>query len=104
MEKILPDPLPEIVFGSKESTISRAISKAVKAEQLKKLASRIYTSNLHDTEEEIVARNRYLILGKLFPGAVLSHRTALEGGTPTNGCIFITYKYTKNVLLGSVNK
>jgi len=46
-----------------------------------------------------VARNLYLILSKLFPGAILSHRTALEGGPAKTGDIFLTYKYSRKVNL-----
>lgn len=97
MEKILPQ--TEIVFASKKSAISKAISRNVRNKQLRKLAPRIYTSNMRDPKKYILANNLYLILGFLFPNAVLSHRTALEGGVPADGNIILTYKYTKNIKL-----
>jgi hypothetical protein len=99
MENILQDDLPEIVLGASSSTISRAISKAVKVNKLKKIGPRLYTSNLSDSPEVIVARNRYFILGKMFPGAVISFRTALEGAPTKDGEITFTYKYTKKIKL-----
>lgn len=99
MEKILLEPLPEIVFGSSQPAISRAIRTAIKEGKIRKLSGRIYTSNLKDSFESIVARNRYLILGQLFPNAVLSHRTALEGGPTLENTIFLTYRYTKKFQL-----
>lgn len=99
MEKILQSPLPEIVLGSHDSKISRAISHAVKAKKLRKIAPRIYTSNLSDSPETIVNRNRYFILGKIFPKAIISHRSALEGGSTKDGTLFLTYKYTKKIHL-----
>ncbi len=91
--------LPEIVFGSSEKKISQRISRAVKSGRLKKLLPRIYTSNLSDFPEKIIKRNLYLILGKMFPKAILSHRTAIEGKPAEGNTIFLTYKYTKKVTL-----
>ncbi|MFC1498488.1 Fic family protein [Verrucomicrobiota bacterium] len=91
--------LPEIVFGSSNKAESQRISRGIRAGDLRKLIPRIYTSNLVDSNETIVKRNLYPILGKLFPGALLSHRSALEGGPTETGHIFLTYKYSKRVCL-----
>lgn len=99
MEKTLPSPLPEIVFGSADTTLSKAIGRAVKAGKLRKLIKRVYTSNMQDSLEDIVARNRYFILSKLFPNAVLSYRTAFEISPTKNGVLFLTYRYTKKISL-----
>lgn len=93
---------PEIVFGSSDSRISEAISRRVKTGELRKLASRIYTPNLTDDPEAIIRRNLYVILGQLYPGAVISHRSALEGGLTANNTLFLTYKYTRKAALPGV--
>jgi hypothetical protein len=90
---------PEIVFGSKDSRQSQAISRAVKAGILKKIAPRLYTSNLNDTPATIIARNCYHILSELYPHAIISHRSAFEGGVSKDNVIVLTYKYNKNILL-----
>ena len=90
---------PEVLFSSSDPKVSQALHRGVKAGQLIKLATRVYTSNLKDTPENIVKRNLYHILGNLFPGAVLSHRTALEGGPSAEGLIVLSYKYSKPYLL-----
>lgn len=46
MENILKEPLPEIVFGSSEPAASQGIRRAIHAGKLRKIAPRIYTSNL----------------------------------------------------------
>ena len=91
--------LPEIVFASADKAESQRISRWVRSGTLRRLVPRIYTSNKKDSDEAIVTRNLYLILTKLFPGAVLSHRTALEGGPAKTGDLFLTYKYSRKVNL-----
>jgi len=105
MEKI-SQKSSEIIFGSSDSRISEAISRRVKSGQLRKLAGRIYTPNLDDDPEAIIRRNLYVILGQFYPGAVISHRSALEGGLVDNNrgnnALFLTYKYTRKVALPGV--
>lgn len=98
MKKISHSTYPEIVFGSSDSKVSQAIRRAVKKGTLKKIAPRLYTSNLKDNPSQIVKRNLYHILAEYFPGALLSHRTALVGG-PVEGVINLTYKYSKKLHL-----
>lgn len=93
----------EIVFGSSDTRVSEAISRRVKSGELRKLAGRIYTPNLADEPEAIIRRNLYVILGQLYPGAVISHRSALEGGLTENNTLFLTYKYTRKVALPGVS-
>jgi hypothetical protein len=92
----------EIVFGSAESKVSTAISRNVKAGRLRRIAPKLYTTNLIDPPESIVRRNLYRILGRYYPGAVVSHRSALEGGLSRDGTLFLTYKYTKRASLPGV--
>jgi len=95
--------LPEIVFGSSNKALSQRVSRWVKSGLLRKLAPRVYTSNFKDSDGIIVSRNLYLILGKLFPGALLSHRTALEGGPTEDRNIFLTYKYSRKIDLSGIS-
>ena len=90
---------PEIVFSSSDKKESREISKLVKEGKLKKIAPRIYTSNFIDSDISIIKRNLFYILGKLYPGALLSYRSAFEFKPAEDGSIFLTYKYSKNVSL-----
>ena len=99
MEKYLPLHLQEIIFGSSDSSISKKISKLEREGKLRKLAPRLYTGNLEDEPEKIISRNLFSVLGHLYPGAVLSHRSALEFKPTSTGQIFLTYKYTKKTKL-----
>lgn len=94
--------MQEIVFGSAKPKESVAISREVKAGTLRRIAPKLYTRNLKDTPEAIVQRNLYLILGQYFNGAVISHRSALEGGLGRDGVLFLSYKYTRKVTLPGV--
>lgn len=102
MENIFPSPLPEVVFASSDNKASKQISRLEKKGKLRKIAPRIYSPNFDDTEENIISRNLFLILGKLYPGALLSHRSALEFKPTAAGHVFITYSYTKKIQLPGI--
>ena len=102
MENILPINLQEIILGSPNSKISKQISKLLKEGKIRKIAPRIYSSNLTQPVEEIIRRNLFQILGNLYPNAILSHRSAFEFEPTKNGQIFISYSYTKKVNLPGI--
>lgn len=102
MENILPIRLQEVVFSSSDSKLSKQISKLSAAGKLRKIATRIYSPNFTDSAEIIIRRNLFAILGKLYPGSVLSHRSALEFQPTSAGHIFLTYTYTKKINLPGV--
>ena len=103
MENILPIHLQEVVFSSSDSKFRKQISKLEKAGKLKKIAARIYSPNFSDSPETIVRRNLFTILGKLYPGSLLSHRSALEFKPTSADHIFITFTYTKKISLPGIS-
>ena len=102
MENILPNQLQEVIFSSSDPKYSRQISRLEKAGKLKKIAPRIFTPNLSDPPEVIIRRNLFTILGHLYPGAVLSHRSALEFQPTSTGHVFLTYTYTRKINLPGI--
>jgi len=102
MENILSIHLQEIIFSSSDQKISKQISKLEKNGKIRKIAQRIYSSNLIDLPEAIIRRNLFIVLGKLYPGAILSHRSAFEFEPTNEGHIFLTYSYTKKVNLAGI--
>ncbi|TVZ49891.1 Fic/DOC family protein [Olleya sp. Hel_I_94] len=102
MEKNIPIHLQEIIFSSSDSATSQQISKLEKEGTIRKLANRVYTSNLEDTPEDITRRNLFHILGHLYPGALLSHRSAFEFAPTATGQIFLTYTYTRKAQLPGI--
>lgn len=102
MENILPIHLQEIIFGSPDPRTSKQISRLLKEGKIRKIAPRLYASNLTEPIEGIVRRNLFHILGKLYPGALLSHRSAFEFQPTKSGQIFLTYTYTKKISLPGI--
>ncbi|NNN06343.1 MAG: cell filamentation protein Fic, partial [Elusimicrobia bacterium] len=74
----------------------------MRAGKARKIAPRIYTTNLTDSPERIIRDNLYPILSRLFPGTVLSHRTALEGKPTKDWDVFLTGPYPRKVVLPGV--
>ena len=91
MDKNIPLHLQEIIFSSSDPVISRAISALLKEKRIKRIAPRVYTPNFKDEESEIIRRNLFTIIGTLFSGAMLSHRSAFEFKPTSTGDIFLTY-------------
>jgi hypothetical protein len=102
VENILPIHLQEIIFSSSDTGISKQISRLVKNGRIRKIAPRVYSSNLTEPAEVIIRRNLFLILGRLYPGALLSHRSAFEFEPTAAGHIFLTYTYTKRINLPGI--
>jgi Fic/DOC family len=102
MENNIPIHLQEIIFATSDIALNRQLSKLEGEGQIKKIAPRIYTSNFNESEEIIIRRNIFTILGKLYPGAVVSHRSALEFKPTSANQIFVTYTYTKKIELPGI--
>jgi fido (protein-threonine AMPylation protein) len=94
--------LPELVFAGDDPKSRKQIHKWQKEGLIKKIAPRIYTTNFEEEPSEVIARKILHILGALYPGSVLSHRSAFEFKPTRAGNIFVTYGYTKKVKLPGV--
>ena len=82
-----------------ESDTSREVSQMVKQGIIRKIGPRLYTRNMSEPVEVIVARNRWQIVGMLAPGGVIGFRTALENQPAADGSVFISYNYKKTTEL-----
>ncbi|MCD8386947.1 MAG: hypothetical protein LUD17_08655 [Bacteroidales bacterium] len=80
----------EILFGSSDPEVSRSIASLVAKGKIRKLGPKIYTTNLIDEPANIIRRNLIDILGKRYPGAVISHRSAHEMRPTSKGEFFLT--------------
>ena len=102
MEKNRSIALKEVVFGTSDKTLSKQITREERKGTLRKIAPKIYTTNLEDDPATIVNRNLFFILANQYPDAVLSHRSALEFRPTSTGDIFLTYKYTRKSRLPGI--
>ncbi|MDE5612992.1 MAG: Fic family protein [Odoribacter sp.] len=91
------DTRKEIIFGSSDANVSRELTKKEKNGELRKVAPRIYTSNLVDSLENIVRRNLIDILVYRYPNALISHRSAKEMRPTATGDFFLTNSTTRRV-------
>ena len=87
----------EIVFASSDSAESQRISELERQGKLRKIAPRLYTTNLKDSPEHIVRRNLIEILVWRFPDAVISHRSAYEMRPTASGDIFLTSTQNRRI-------
>ena len=92
----------EVIIASSDASTSSLIKKLKSEGKLVKIAPKVFTTNLNDTANNIVRRNLFYILGKLYPEAILSHRTAFECKPTADGDVYLTYKYTKKIALPGI--
>ena len=102
MENFVPNHLQEVIYSSRDKKVRKQIAILESTGKIKKIAPRIFTSNFIDTDEVIIKRNIFSLLGNLYPGALLSHRSAIEFKPTTTGQIFVTYTYTKKIELPGI--
>ncbi len=94
--------LSEILMATSEKKFSVERTVMIKRGTLRKIAPKVYTTNMEEAPETIIRRNLFFILGRLYPHAILSHRTAFELKPTAEGDIYLTYMYTKRVELPSI--
>ena len=82
--------LSEIVFRSADPKVARRLNRLVDEGELRKLLPRVYTNNLTDAPERIVRRNLWTLIGKLYPGSLISHRTAIEFQPSPQAVVYLT--------------
>lgn len=102
MEKKIPIHFQPVIFSSSNQLLSRQISKWEKEGKIRKIAPRIYTPNFEEPAADIISKNILTIIGTLYPGSLLSHRSAFEYRPTKAGHIFVTYSYTKKVSLPGI--
>ena len=94
--------LPEVIFSTSDKNLSKQIKKLEKEGVIRKIATRVYTPNLTEPPERIIRKNYLAIVSALYPGALLSHRSAMEIQPTKNNNIYLTYSYTKNIKLPGI--
>jgi hypothetical protein len=100
MPKNLTDKWPEVFVS--DSTTTLEVSKALKQGNLRKLASRLYTSNLTDAPEAIVKRHLWTIVAGYFPNALIADRTALENAPAPDGSVCLITEEGQDISLPGI--
>ncbi|WP_419918477.1 Fic family protein [Candidatus Poriferisocius sp.] len=82
---------PRTVFYDDDEGVASAptLRRAVAEGRLRRLAPRLYTADLVSDPADIVVENRWYILGRLLPGAVVVDRSAAEGGKVVDGLLHV---------------
>jgi hypothetical protein len=88
---------PEVIVSNE--AVKRTIHNMVVSGHLRKIGSRLYTTNFKDSPENIVKRHLWQIVGQFFPAAILAYRTAIETKPDSDGNIYITSNKTRKVQL-----
>jgi hypothetical protein len=92
--------LPEVFLSTREN--SRQVSNWRARGFVRKIAPRLYTTNLEDAPETLIRRHLLPVLSLLFPNTILSHRSALEAKASPEGTITLTGAYPRIVRLPGV--
>lgn len=80
-----------LMFGTPSSAKANALASMIKKGQARKLASRLYTTDLTSSPEDIVRDGLPEIIRHFYPGAVVSYRSAIEAKPSPAGTYHITY-------------
>jgi len=92
--------LPEVFVSDRAG--ARAIGRMIRAGTARKIGPRLYTRNMRDAPEAVVASSLWPIVALLAPGTVVSHRTAFENRAAPDGSVFLSGPYPRQITLPGV--
>lgn len=91
------DPLPAILFAGTSSTERRRLARLKAAGRIRVAGPRLYVSVSRAETARTLRQSWSAIVSRLFPGALISHRTALEFVPSPAGEIFLTARSRREV-------
>ena len=86
-----------VFFGDVASAAT--LSRAVRDGRIRRLARGVFTADQRADPAELIARNRWMVVARLVPDAVIADRSAAEGGTPRAGVLTVVSKSRKEDLV-----
>lgn len=90
MDAALPtSPAGELAFATASNRSH--LSRLAKAGRALRLASGVYAVGAKLPPEEVVRQHRFVLINHFWPTAVLCGRTALAGGLPVDGWMFVAH-------------
>jgi hypothetical protein len=95
----LRDP-PEVFVST--AAMSAAVSRAVVSGKLRRLGSRLYTTNHSEDAASLIRRHLWEVAAGFFPGGLVADRTALEHQPAPDGSVFLVAKRGGRVALPDV--
>jgi Fic/DOC family protein/uncharacterized protein DUF1488 len=91
---------PEVFVSTK--AMSASVSRAVASGKLRRLAFRLYTTNLAENPATLIRRRLWEVVAGFFPGGLVADRTALELAPAADGSVFLVAARGGNVALPGV--
>jgi len=82
---------PEILYSGGTSTEANRLAREVKAGRLRRIVQGVYTSDLTTGPEQFVQLHWREMVPHTYPGALLSHRSALEYEPSPKGILYLTH-------------
>ncbi len=80
-----------LLFGSSDTAEATQLARLIKRKAARKLASRIYTTDLTTAPEDIIREELPAIVRHFYPGAVIGYRTGIEARPSPGGFYHLTY-------------
>ena len=94
-------PSSEVILST---TLNRAsVHRDEKKGLLRRIAPKLYTSNLKEDPEQVIWRNRWAICSLFFPNGLISDRTALESKPASDGSIFLIADRSSDLILPGIS-
>lgn len=88
-----------ILYAEISPAQKRAVQRGVQSGQLSRIAPGIVSSLPPSDWPALMARERLRVLAALFPGALLSHRSAFNGGQAEGGVVHLTHNSKRSFQL-----
>ena len=88
-----------VLYKELTSAQVRGVQRQLKAGGLKQIAKGMLSNLPEESWPALIARERIRVIGSLFPNAVISFRSAFNGGMPDQGVLYITHTYSRKVQL-----
>jgi hypothetical protein len=85
-----------VFFGDAAS--GATLSRAVKDGRIRRLARGLYSADLTTEPADLIARNRWPVVARLVPDALIADRSAAEGGMPSQGVLTVVSSQRKEDL------
>ena len=87
----------ELLLASNDANESKMLSRLLEKGRVRRIAPKVYTTNLIDSPASIIRRNLLELLAWRLPGSVISHRSAQSMRPTESGNLYVTYSFTKRI-------